>query len=176
MLTKKIAAIFLTVLMLFSLAGISASAATTTQDGLEVTLTTDKTEYTKNEQITATLNVKNTNSEVVSNVTLETVVPTGFKVVDNASSTKSIGALNTGAEEELTVKLVKDDSGDSTIKSPKTGEETNYLFIVISLVVSGAVVFAAVKLKKKTQAMSLVLSVFIFRNCFKITYTLGLMI
>ena len=109
MLTKKIAAIFLTVLMLFSLAGISASAATTTQDGLEVTLTTDKTEYTKNEQITATLNVKNTNSEVVSNVTLETVVPTGFKVVDNASSTKSIGALNTGVEEELTVKLVKDD-------------------------------------------------------------------
>ena len=162
MLTKKIAVIFLTVLMIFSLAGISASAATTTQDGLEVTLTTDKTDYTKNEQITATLKVKNTNSEAVSNVTLETVVPTGFKVADNASSTKSVGTLNGNAEEQLTVKLVKDDSGDSTIKSPKTGEETNYLFIVLSLVISGAAIFVAVKPKKKIQAMSLVLGILIF--------------
>ena len=161
-LTKRISSLLLTFLVLFSLVGISASAATTTQDGLEVTLTTDKTEYTKNEQITATLKVKNTNSEAVSDVTLETVIPTGFKVADNASSIKSVGTLNSNAEEELTIKLVKDDSGDSTIKSPKTGEKTNYLFIILSLVISGAAVFAAVKSKKKIQALSLVLGVLIF--------------
>ena len=169
MLTKKIAAIFLTMLMIFSFAGISVSAATTTQDGLEVSLTTDKTEYTKNEQITATLKVKNTNSEAVSNVTLETVVPTGFKVVDTTSSTKNVGTLNANAEDSLTIKLVKDDSGnstieknnseDSTIKSPKTGVMTNYAVIILIMAISGVFIVIAFKSKKKIQVLSFVLGV-----------------
>ena len=117
MLTKKIAAIFLTVFMLFSLTGISASAATTTQDGLEVTLTTDKTEYTKNEQITATLKVENTSSETISNVTLETAVPDGYKLADDFVKTKKTDALNANESVELPVTYVPTSTSSDVVSS-----------------------------------------------------------
>ena len=124
MLTKKFAVIFLTVLMIFSLTGISASAATTTQDGLEVTLTTDKTEYTKNEQITATLMVKNTNSEAVSNVTVETLIPKGYKVSDGASTNKIINELHAGEAVNLSVTYLPN-KASTNVTSSEGGKGTD---------------------------------------------------
>ena len=50
------------------------------QDGLEVTLTTDKEKYSKGEEIVATLTVTNTNDTAVSNVSLENLIPEGYKL------------------------------------------------------------------------------------------------
>ena len=116
-LTKRISSLLLTFLVLFSLAGISASAATTTQDGLEVTLTTDKTEYTKNEQITATLKVENTSSETISNVTLETAVPDGYKLADEFVKTKKTDALNANESVELPVTYVPTSTSSDVVSS-----------------------------------------------------------
>ena len=77
---KKLTALAVSSLMMFSVAGITASAATVTQDGLNVSLTTDKTEYKKDEAITATLTVENTGGASVKDVKLENIVPEGYEV------------------------------------------------------------------------------------------------
>ena len=74
---KKLTALAVSSLMMFSVAGITASAAAVTQDGLNVSLTTDKTEYKKDEAITATLTVENTGGTSVKDVKLENIVPEG---------------------------------------------------------------------------------------------------
>ena len=54
------------------------------QDGIKVTLTTDKDTYAKGETISAVLSVENTNEEAVQNVTLKNYVPDGYKLAENA--------------------------------------------------------------------------------------------
>lgn len=58
--SNKIFAFVLAFILCFS-AVIPVNAATGTQDKLEITVTTDKTSYSADETITATVNVKNSN-------------------------------------------------------------------------------------------------------------------
>lgn len=58
--------------------GSTCLAASDSQDGFEVTLTTDKEEYSKGEEIAATLTVTNTNDTAVSNVSLENLILMGI--------------------------------------------------------------------------------------------------
>ena len=67
-LVKKLTVIAISSLLMFSIAGMNVFAASTTQDGLEVSLTTDKETYLKDEKITATLSVTNTNDEDITNL------------------------------------------------------------------------------------------------------------
>ena len=48
---KKCGALFLTVLLCITMMAVPALAASDSQDGFEVTLTTDKEEYSKGEEI-----------------------------------------------------------------------------------------------------------------------------
>ena len=66
------------------------------QDGMEATLRTDKESYEKGEQIKATLEVTNKNSAGVSNVSLESLIPDGYKLADGAEATKQIEFLKAG--------------------------------------------------------------------------------
>ena len=79
---KKCGALFLTVLLCITMMAVPALAASDSQDGFEVTLTTDKEEYSKGEEIAATLTVTNTNDTAVSNVSLENLIPDGYKLAD----------------------------------------------------------------------------------------------
>lgn len=81
----------------------TAFAATNTQDGIEVTLTTDKTEYSSGEEIIVTLIVTNTNDTAVTNVSLESLIPEGYKLADDSAATKQIDILNYGESITLTV-------------------------------------------------------------------------
>ena len=81
-LVKKITALAVSSLMMFSIAGMNVFAASTTQDGLYVSLTTDKETYSKDEKITATLSVKNTNESDVTDIAMETVIPDGYEITD----------------------------------------------------------------------------------------------
>lgn len=65
---KKCGALFLTVLLCITMMAVPALAASDSQDGFEVTLTTDKEEYSKGEEIAATLTVTNTNDTAVETV------------------------------------------------------------------------------------------------------------
>ena len=66
------------------------------QDGIKVTLTTDKDTYAKGETISAVLSVENTNEEAVQNVTLKNYVPDGYKLAENAEEVKTAAALQPG--------------------------------------------------------------------------------
>ena len=59
---KRLSAVAVSAVMMFSITSVNVFAASITQDGLEVSLTTDKETYVKDEEITATISIKNTNS------------------------------------------------------------------------------------------------------------------
>lgn len=94
------------------------------QDGIEVTLRTDKESYEKGEQIKATLEVTNKNSAGVSNVLLESLIPDGYKLADGAEATKQIEFLKAGETVSLEVTYIansdqnKDDSNTGDTNKP----------------------------------------------------------
>ena len=107
---KRIMIVVLALVLAVSLS-LTAFAATASQDGLELSVTTDKTSYTATEQVTVTITVKNTNAFSVSNVTVESNVPDGYKPADGYSSTKNIATLGAGETATLTVVYVPQNSG-----------------------------------------------------------------
>lgn len=161
-LIKKITAIVVIAVALFSVAGINAFAATDTQDGLEVTLTTDKEAYSKDEKITATLLVKNTNKTDVFNVFMENIVPDGYKV-DDFTNTKQLETLAPNETLELksvyvsesTNEVSKDDN--TTID---TGDNTLYLTIIISVTVCSLILIVfGIRKKKIKKFLSIAISI-----------------
>lgn len=110
---KKILSVLVVFTFILSVSSINVFAATTTQDGLEVTFTTDKSSYSNTDDIVTTLTVKNTNDFEVTNLSLENLVPDGYKVTDKNSLKKEIERLESG----------KDTSLVSTYESTKTVPE-----------------------------------------------------
>lgn len=94
------------------------------QDGMEATLRTDKESYEKGEQIKAILEVTNKNSAGVSNVSLESLIPDGYKLADGAEATKQIEFLKAGETVSLEVTYIansdqnKDDSNTGDTNKP----------------------------------------------------------
>jgi len=148
MITKKFVVIFLTVLMLLSLAGISASAANRTQDGLEVSFTTDKETYSKDETITATLTVKNTNESDITDVVLETVIPNGYEVDNVSSNTKQIEKLAVNETSELRVVYTSKLTGTIS-EDNKIGKNNENSAVIISIAVCCFLVLIIFVIKKK---------------------------
>ena len=95
-------------------------AASLSQDGLEVTLTTDKESYSQDDQIVATLTVTNTNDFAVSHVSLENVIPEGYKLADGSEVTKQVESLESGESATLTVTYVTDSVNDNE-SDPSSG-------------------------------------------------------
>lgn len=93
---KKSLAVLLALLLVLGMFAIPAYAAETSQDGLAVALTTDKKEYARNETITATLTVKNTNKVAVKNVSLESVVPEGYVLAKGDETALQVEELAAG--------------------------------------------------------------------------------
>ena len=89
--------VFLAMLVLcFGMINMPVSAATNTQDGLKVTLTTDKDMYSQSDEIKVNISVENTNSFDVNNVSLESIIPDGLELKKDYSSSATIGNLATG--------------------------------------------------------------------------------
>lgn len=89
--------VFLAMLVLcFGMINMPVSAATNTQDGLKVTLTTDKDMYSQSDEIKVNISVENTNSFDVNNVSLESIIPDGLELKKDYSSSATIGNLAAG--------------------------------------------------------------------------------
>lgn len=119
---KKCGVLFLTVLLCITMMAVPALAASDSQDGLEVTLTTDKEKYSKSEEIAATLTVTNTNDTAVSNVSLENLIPEGYKLADGSEAAKQVESLDAGETVSLTVTYVAKES-DADEDKPNTGDD-----------------------------------------------------
>lgn len=125
---KKIPVFLLTMILCIGLMAMPAFAASSSQDGLEVTLTTDKETYSQGEQIVATLTVTNTNEIEVSNVSLENVIPQGYTLAEGAEATKQIESLGAGETVSLTVTYVpegSENSGEQSGTGNDSGSSSN---------------------------------------------------
>ncbi len=89
-------------------------AATKTQDGLQVELTTDKSSYSSSDTISVTVKVTNTGTTAVSDLTLENTIPMGYTKTTNTSSTKKVSILSAGDEATLTTSFAKERSASDT--------------------------------------------------------------
>ena len=119
---KKFVVLFLVCMFCIGMLKVPVNAASEVQDGLEVTLNTEKDRYDKGESIAVTLKVTNTGTETITGILLENVVPDGYKPADNSELSRVINALNAGESVELTVVYDPDDTEVS--KDDDTGEDS----------------------------------------------------
>lgn len=118
---KRTFAFLLAMILCIGMMAMNVSAASSEQDGMEASLTTDKSEYSQNEPITVTLTVTNTNEVSVSNIAMESLIPEGYSLADNAEAIKHVENLDAGEIVSMTVTYVT----DSTDGDNNTDDEQN---------------------------------------------------
>lgn len=107
---RKLITFVITIIMIIGFTNNSVYAMTTTQDGLEISLTTDKEEYVQGDKIVATLTIINTNNFPVKNITIDQLMPSGYKLSDDALVTKHIDLLEAGKSITLSITYISDDN------------------------------------------------------------------
>lgn len=175
---KKSLAVLLVILLCVGILVVPAYAAKASQDGLEVTLTTNKDVYNQGEAIVATLKVRNTNDAAVSNVSLENLIPEGYILEKGSKSILQAGTLAAGETVTLTVSFVAEQSEVSEkpttgnnephkTDSPATGDTCSVgLWIMLLLLATAGLVVAAVKYKMWKQTLSVVLCMAVLVSVF----------
>lgn len=123
---QKYLAVLMMALLCVGILTMPAYATTKSQDGMEVTLATDKDTYSQGENIVATLTVKNTNDVAVLNVSMESLIPDGYVLSKDDENIMEIDRLDPGETTVLKVTFVAepDQSGTSTPDTPKEDETT----------------------------------------------------
>lgn len=125
--------VFLAMLVLcICMINIPVSAASNTQDGLKVTLTTDKDTYSQSDEIKVNISVENTNSFDVNNVSLESIIPDGLELKKDYSSSATIGTLTAGDSYKCELVLQQREEsvpveGDENVDSEDSGEGTSII-------------------------------------------------
>lgn len=176
--SKKILAILMIMILCVGIFIIPTYADTTSQDGLEINLTTDKEVYEQGENIESTLTVINTSDKKVINVSLENLIPQGYQLGEGFEMTKEIDALAKGESITLKVNFVSEiisheteestegmsntDGSDNTTNEESSAVETrdsnNIGWYIVSMLF-GVIILAIVFGKNLKQMMSLVLCV-----------------
>ncbi len=151
---KKFFATVLILLLCFGVFSVPTLAAEISQDGLEITLTTDKNEYTQGEPIEATLTVKNTNTFALYDVSLENIIPEGYVPADTDETTMQLKTLPAGEAVTLSVSFV----------SQQTEEPSDidiFSYVASLLVILSAIVMLILSIKVPfcRSILSLVMSV-----------------
>ena len=118
---KRFSALFLSMLLCLGITTMPVFAASESQDGLEVTLATNKEAYTQEEEIMVNLSVKNTNDFTVTNLSLENTIPKGYKLAEDSVATKQIGSLEAG--ESATLKVTYVTKSSNKLDAGDTGKE-----------------------------------------------------
>ncbi|MDL2214493.1 Ig-like domain-containing protein [Clostridia bacterium OttesenSCG-928-O13] len=135
---------------------ITAYAASQTQDGLEVSLTTDKGSYAAGDAVTVNVSVKNTNAFAVDNVKLDLVLPAGISL-QSGSASITIGTLAAGATETRSFAAKADAASPAPAStapvggSPQTGDASNISLWLVLLVLSIGGLAAIVAYAKKRK-------------------------
>ena len=121
---KKLIAAFMMTMSILVLWMVPVLAATSTQDGLVVTLSTDKVNYEKGEKIGTSISVTNQNSYALNGVDIESLIPDGYKLMDGDVSKKHVESLSAGETVELKVTYCPQNNGkiiDDNLDKAKPG-------------------------------------------------------
>lgn len=123
-LSKISVVLLISLLCILGLSTTAFAEETQSSDGLQASIATNSAEYKTNDDIKVELKVKNTNDFDINSVSMNTVVPNGLTVKDNASTSKTVGTLKSGNEESYSIILnvQSTSSGTGTTStSPQTG-------------------------------------------------------
>lgn len=160
---KKILSMLFLIIACCSMCSTLCLAAEKTQDGVEANLTTDKTEYKREDPIKVKVSVTNTNKSVLNNVSVETLVPEGFKARDGNSM--DFQSVESGETVSFDVILNADDStspitmdSQGVRQEPETGDSAeSVIWICLAFVSVGVIVCIIVIRKKGKRFLSLFL-------------------
>lgn len=128
------------------------AADTGVQDGLEVTILTDRNDYSAGEDIQVTVSVYNANSNSVAGVAVQTLLPDGLELKSGSLSEADI-VLEAGQTYTITVVA---ESGDYE-GSPETGEYGVVLVLGLLLIAATVGLVLTVKKGKTMRLLSLLL-------------------
>ncbi len=136
---KRLLAFLSIIVLCIGIGGMSVFAATTSDDGLEVSLSTDKEQYSQGEPIVVTLTVTNTNKFEVSNISLESMVPEGYSLPEGEERTRQIESLAAGDTAELVVTLIVGKLSPS--EGGETGDSSKVILWVALFLSSVGMIF-----------------------------------
>lgn len=163
---KKVQMFLTAVVLSIGMMAVPVLAASTSQDGLEVTLTTDKEEYSQGEQIVTTLTVTNTNEVAVDNVTMESLIPDGYKLADGTEAVKQIERLEAGEEVSLTVIYVSNEGDTPSLEggdAAETGDNSRVILwsaiLILAVISTTVIVTIQIRSKNRKKFLSLLLTV-----------------
>ena len=127
-LIKRFTFAVVTVLIVVSLAGMKAFAVSTTQEGITITLSTDRSAYEKNESIPVIFSVRNDRPSSITNVSMQVAVPDGYRLAENCVNTKTVSVMAPETSEELSIVLApvsvpEESSGESSNQRNSTAED-----------------------------------------------------
>lgn len=157
---KRIPIFLLSMILCFGMMTGLVFAASSTQDGLEVTLSTDKKTYSQSDQIVATLTVKNIGEDRINNISLENIIPEEYRLSPDSEAKKNAESLEAGESAKLTAIFVSNaisstnntdfESNSSTSNAPNvsTGDNSNIAFWIIACVLACGGIIAVVVIKK----------------------------
>lgn len=127
--------------LIISLATVCASAATVTENGLEVTLVTDENAYKAADPIKAMLTVQNNNPDEARDLVLKYQVPSGYVTENGVSQTKNVSVLPAGQKTSFTITFIPSNN-------PPTGDSEHPLLLLIMFAVSGVASVYLIRHKK----------------------------
>ena len=166
-LLRKFACSLIVALLLFLLLTPSTvHAAPTTQDGVDLEITTDKSAYTKGETVKAVVNVTNNNTVAITNLSLQITLPSGL-VLQQVSDTITLTSLAAGASQTFTFNEI----AAQNLGPAKTGDSANLLLGAVLALVSLVTLFLVtykrkkLSLSKATKPLLLALCVVLASAC-----------
>jgi len=154
---KKIASMLFVLLLVlsafFAQPAAVRAASSEMQDGFGITITTDRDKYSTKEDIKVSIDIENTNSYSIDNISIMSCVPEGL---NTENGNLSVNGINLGAGETYSASYV--------IKHKEFTETDNNFGIIlwvalIAVAVIAVVVILVVKAKKKSRVISMILCV-----------------
>ncbi len=168
-------ALVMTICMLTTTAMVASAAETDTQSGIEATLVTDKDAYSSGEDIKVTVNVKNTNTYDVNDVSITVELPEGLTLksgdlsisgvdiaageiyskevvaIKGASTPPTDTPTDTPTDKPSTGNHNTGNNGNGNANNPQTGDSSNIVLWVALMAISAAGIFLTVKFRKMSK-------------------------
>ena len=159
-----------------SMAFMPATAKAETVDNVDVTVTTDKTEYSSGEEVKLNVNVKNNNSYELKSPNITFQLPDGLTVDGKSTYSYDFNSISSGATTDEVVELknvtvtdnnsevtnpaqdINSDDKQAETKAPQTGDTAKTIIYVITLLLAVSGIIFIVLKKKKIASSLLVLA------------------